>query len=157
MSITAPILFDHKRPTVVIRAGTWLRCQPALEGASCRRKLPKRMLPQETGNYASGLYLQGALMWQETSSPWVSRRDTFKKILSQLLRESYLIQVKDNGNQRHDYFSITSIIVYFNGMDWKGVPIHPWHQPAVTLVNITRSCKYSQVLLMMGENIARNM
>jgi len=24
-------------------------------------------------------------------------------------------------------------------------------------VNITRCCKYSQVLLMMGENIARNM
>jgi hypothetical protein len=30
-------------------------------------------------------------------------------------------------------------------------------QPVTTLVNITRSCKYSQVLLMMGENIARNM
>jgi len=30
-------------------------------------------------------------------------------------------------------------------------------QPAAALVNITRSCKYSQVLLMMGENIARNM
>jgi hypothetical protein len=31
------------------------------------------------------------------------------------------------------------------------------HQPAATLVNITRCCKYSQVLLMMGENTARNM
>jgi len=31
------------------------------------------------------------------------------------------------------------------------------HQPAATLVNTTRYCKYSQVLLMMGENIARNM
>jgi hypothetical protein len=31
------------------------------------------------------------------------------------------------------------------------------HQPAATLVNITRYYKYSQVLLMMGENIARNM
>jgi hypothetical protein len=31
------------------------------------------------------------------------------------------------------------------------------HQPAATWVNITRYCKYSQVLLMMGENIARNM
>jgi hypothetical protein len=30
------------------------------------------------------------------------------------------------------------------------------HQPAAILVNITRCCKYSQVLLMMGENIARN-
>ena len=37
------------------------------------------------------------------------------------------------------------------------VPSHPWHQPAATSVDITRSCKYSHVLLMMGENIARNM
>jgi hypothetical protein len=29
-------------------------------------------------------------------------------------------------------------------------------QPAATWVNITRYCKYSQVVLMMGENIARN-
>jgi len=29
--------------------------------------------------------------------------------------------------------------------------------PAATSVNITRYCKYSQMLLMMGENIARNM
>ena len=30
-------------------------------------------------------------------------------------------------------------------------------QAAATWVNTTRYCKYSQVLLMMGENIARNM
>ena len=30
------------------------------------------------------------------------------------------------------------------------------HQRAATWVNTTRYCKYSQVLLMMGENIARN-
>jgi hypothetical protein len=30
-------------------------------------------------------------------------------------------------------------------------------QPAAALVNIIICCKYSQVLLMMGENIARNM
>ena len=38
--------------------------------------------------------------------------------------------------------------------------IHPSycrHQPAATWVNTTRYCKYSQVLLMVGENIARNM
>ena len=34
---------------------------------------------------------------------------------------------------------------------------HPKHQPATTWVNTTRYCKYSQVLLMMGENIAQNM
>jgi hypothetical protein len=58
------------------------------------------------------------------------------------------------------------------------VSSHPRHQPTATWVNtsssssfgaatlggfwpawvnITRYCKYSQVLLMMGENIARNM
>jgi len=37
------------------------------------------------------------------------------------------------------------------------VETHPRHQPAATLVNITRCCKYSQVLLMMSGNIARNM
>ena len=31
------------------------------------------------------------------------------------------------------------------------------HQLAATWVNTTRYCKYSQVLLMMGENIARNL
>ena len=38
--------------------------------------------------------------------------------------------------------------------------VHPSccrHQPAATWVNTTRYCKYNQVLLMMGENIARNM
>jgi hypothetical protein len=37
------------------------------------------------------------------------------------------------------------------------VPPHPWHQPAAISVANIRSYKYSQVLLMMGENIARNM
>jgi len=30
-------------------------------------------------------------------------------------------------------------------------------QPAATWVNTTRYCKYSEVLMMMGENIARSM
>jgi len=33
------------------------------------------------------------------------------------------------------------------------VSTHPWHHPAATWVNTTRCCKYSQVVLMMGENI----
>jgi hypothetical protein len=37
------------------------------------------------------------------------------------------------------------------------VSTHPRHQPAATWVNTARYCKYSQVLLMMGENIAQNM
>jgi hypothetical protein len=34
-----------------------------------------------------------------------------------------------------------------------GVPTHPWHLPAATWVNTARYCKYSHVLLIMGENI----
>src|SRR5215475_4406083 len=37
------------------------------------------------------------------------------------------------------------------------VSTHSRHQPAATWVNTTRYCKYSQILLMMDENIARNM
>jgi len=37
------------------------------------------------------------------------------------------------------------------------VSTHPRHQPAATWVNITRYYKHSQVLLVMGEIIARNM
>jgi hypothetical protein len=39
-------------------------------------------------------------------------------------------------------------------MSWNRVSTHPRHQPAATWVNTTRYCKYSQVFLMMGENIA---
>jgi hypothetical protein len=37
------------------------------------------------------------------------------------------------------------------------VSTHPIHQPAATWVHTNRYWKYSQVLLMMDENIARNM
>jgi hypothetical protein len=37
------------------------------------------------------------------------------------------------------------------------VSTHPRHQPAAAWVNTTRYCKYSHVLLMMGENFAGNM
>jgi len=40
---------------------------------------------------------------------------------------------------------------------WNAISTHPWHQPAATLVNTNRYCKCSQVLLIMAENIARNM
>jgi hypothetical protein len=41
-------------------------------------------------------------------------------------------------------------------MSWNEASAFPRHQPAATWVNNTRYCKYSQVLLMMGDNIARN-
>ena len=37
------------------------------------------------------------------------------------------------------------------------IPVAAGWQPAATGVNTTRYCKYSQVLLMMGKNIVRNM
>ena len=40
---------------------------------------------------------------------------------------------------------------------YSSISTHPKHQPAATWVNTTRYCKYSQVLLMIGKNIARNM
>jgi hypothetical protein len=36
-------------------------------------------------------------------------------------------------------------------------PTEPRHHPVATCVNTTKYCKYSQVLLMMGKNITRNM
>jgi len=43
------------------------------------------------------------------------------------------------------------LVIFTNVADgWN----HGWHQPAATLVNITRCCKYSKVLPMMGEDIA---
>jgi hypothetical protein len=40
---------------------------------------------------------------------------------------------------------------------WDGTPSHPRYQPATISVDSTWSCKYSYVLLMMGEGVARNM
>ena len=41
-------------------------------------------------------------------------------------------------------------------MSWNAVLTHPRYQLAATWANTTRQYKYSQVLLMMGENVARN-
>jgi len=44
-----------------------------------------------------------------------------------------------------------------HGRDGTWVPSRPCHWLAATEVDYIRSCKYSKVLLMMGENFARNM
>ena len=54
-------------------------------------------------------------------------------------------------------FSIDIAACWCHGWDGTSVPSHPWRQPSAISVDNTRSCKYSQVLLMMGEDIARNM
>ena len=40
---------------------------------------------------------------------------------------------------------------------YHGVPSYPWYQPAAVSVDNITSCKYHQVLLMMGEDITWNM
>jgi len=44
-----------------------------------------------------------------------------------------------------------------HGWDGTAVPSHPWYQPTAISVDNIRCCKYSQVLLIMSEDIARNM
>jgi hypothetical protein len=46
--------------------------------------------------------------------------------------------------------------VYTPHSPHSSVSTRPRHQPAATLVNTATYCKYSQVFLMLGENIARN-
>jgi hypothetical protein len=41
--------------------------------------------------------------------------------------------------------------------DRTDLPSYPWRRPVAVSVDNMRSCKYSQVLLMMGEDIVRNM
>jgi hypothetical protein len=55
---------------------------------------------------------------------------------------------------------IRSIMVASSGatrMRWNCVSPHSFYQPAAISVDNIRSCKFSQMLLMTGENIARNM
>ena len=55
--------------------------------------------------------------------------------------------------------STDTAVCWCHGWDGTGlrpVPSHPWHQQAAVSVDNIRSCKYIQVLLMMGEDIARN-
>jgi len=44
-----------------------------------------------------------------------------------------------------------------HGLNGTGGPSLPLHKPAAIKVDNIRRCKYSQVLLMMKEDIARNM
>jgi hypothetical protein len=44
-----------------------------------------------------------------------------------------------------------------HGWDGTSVPFHPWRRPTAISVDNIRSSKYSQMLLMMGENFPRKM
>ena len=65
-------------------------------------------------------------------------------------------------HQEHLTVFTASDIVHlccFRPVSWtkrNGVPSRPRHRPVATWVDYIRSCKYSQMPLMMGENFARN-
>jgi hypothetical protein len=67
-----------------------------------------------------------------------------------------IIMNSTDGMQLYRLIYYSKSALHVSG-DVFAVPANPWHQPAATLVNITRCCKYSQVFLIMGENIAQNM
>jgi len=57
---------------------------------------------------------------------------------------------------RFIYLFLVSSTCFGRCLGWHGTAVtcHPRHRPAATSVDNTRSCKYSHVLLMMGEDIA---
>ena len=55
------------------------------------------------------------------------------------------------------YLVVFTQVTYTPHNPYSLVSTYPRHQQATTWVNTTRYCKYSQVFLMMGEKIARNM
>jgi len=52
---------------------------------------------------------------------------------------------------------LAGVLIMFHRPWLKSVPPNTQHQPAATSVENTRSCSYSDMLLMMGENNAWNM
>jgi len=54
-------------------------------------------------------------------------------------------------------FLLARVLIMFHPKGLKSVPPNTQHQPAATSMDNTRSCSYSDMLLMMGENNARKM
>jgi len=78
------------------------------------------------------------------------------------VNEIWSLRKKDKNDlhQSRLNFSEKQPVQTTNGMKkffLEELKVEPRHQPATTWVNTTRYRKYSQVLVMMGENIARNM
>jgi len=80
--------------------------------------------------------------------------------LSFILSQLYMFRAMFSPIVRGTWLCLQYLVVFTQvAASWchGWVSTHPWHQPAATWVNTTRYCKHSQVPLMMGENIARNM
>ena len=95
---------------------------------------------------------------------WVSSFNSSMTPAGRNLGEHYQILqihsgVPDDGRKhrrKHVKLTKNSKSTYKVASCWL-LSTHSRHQTAATWVNTTRYCKYSQVFLMMGENIARNM
>jgi hypothetical protein len=66
-------------------------------------------------------------------------------------------EITNDNKQDATILICLHLISVSGGTDLKSGPPNIQHQPATTSVDNTRSCSYSDMLLMMGENIARKM
>jgi hypothetical protein len=86
-----------------------------------------------------------------------------KKIVFDTTKCTYIMKIHTLSVDVHESVHRDTIMKVTNKMQlyrliyFNLVSTHPRHQPPATWLHTTRYCKYSQVLLMMGENIARNM
>jgi len=121
------------------------------------------------------LYLQHLVVFKQAVAGWWVLRFIFKYYYSKLdvHKSVHRDTTMKITNKMHyiDQFIIPSRLYMFRAM-FSPIIRSTWlylqylvvftqaaagWQPAAALVNTTRYCKYSQVLLMMSENIARNM
>jgi len=77
-------------------------------------------------------------------------------VVCSLIEEKCRLDVHESVH-RDTIMKVTTTLQLYRLVYSIALSTHPRHQPAATWVNTTKYCKYSQVLLMMGENIARNM
>ena len=88
----------------------------------------------------------------------VRRSTCFRRFFPSIIRSSKL-HIQRQVFVRPILVPAASLARLAAGIGWnwlKLVPPSTQHQPAATSVDNTRSCSYSDMLLMMGENIARN-
>ena len=95
---------------------------------------------------------------------WPTRCKLFWLIYLFLPNQLYMFRVVFSPIIRSTWLYLQLLILptdiaagWCHGWAGTAVPSHPWHQPAAIPVGNIRSCKYSQVLLIMGEYITRNM
>jgi hypothetical protein len=134
---------------------THSRCLPILQNEARQRRRLRIQIPSEgrplrlsglqinvyRGSFPGGTEAGGV---KSTTHFYLAPRLGMSRGVPVLLLYAFLA-----GTGVHFY------VVFLSSPSF-AVSTHPRHQPAATWVNTTRHCKYGQVLLMMGENIAQN-